>query len=1856
MLWLLCDNVGKAFSGQQRERGGQATNGKFQLNLNGAHGGIRQAITADAEGMELSRRAVPLYGRVKVCAVLQTADAVLLPEDAEFYIVLEGSSLNHISVAQRAGEGCDLDFIVPGHNLFEMVSVMAYLYTEGQPVSCLGKASVEYIQDDAQELAEFLVTHAHCLSASSHQDIAGRFSLSDKDGCRRMDESITQAMANLDYPYSWNVLGSQPGEELQPRESLLHIAVRLGLPRVLQLLLCQPGGLMAVVLPNEEGDTPLKLAEQSGQQALLELLTNPPNPLTTPLAGMSQIWADSSRLLRFCHESERLTLTVQRASDRNRQAGILLLRKRLKDDHFLREIKALSQTGQHTESEEDDGKGITKTTDFEKDLCRVDHALEDNVFEEQLVLSLDEEEEPAAACAEKSPSPSFRRPPDQSTFSAAARLSAMLNGKDQIYANAMLVEQVNDSDIKYSIAGVTGDSTLTDGGGPDALGGAPPFPADPAQVAGSSASLSRPPHAEEGGAREQLTPASPSPCLSPVDLALSRLNKLAQADVLSQGGGSSREACARSPSLVALEVDSEEDELLEKSAFSRHSTSPQQGGALQASSGDDQDSFDASLDLSRSHAHSSPLRNSPLDSGDLGLRLRSYSYSSPKISTVRPRCSRHLASSDLTEDGVFSNSGRSLLQALSLSKSLSLLNPIKQRAFSLPEQPQEKRELTFRKRAQSAEDEGRVALAASLQHLTLSEFLKEIEEEEWDKYIIPSKAESEKYKVSRTFSFLKSRMSSTRNKNKGKAKEKEGKEKSLNGHQFATGSCTGLTLCLVCDKPAVGKDLLQCSNCSINVHKGCRDPVTPCMKKLQERYAVTMKNKSTSLPQNTLTRENPITCVIPTSTSLPAVMCRDKREQASVPGSLSKSAPIVTERLSEGPEVDPETVAWGSRSQSEELLPVTESSPSTDSSIIEDVVDASLRNDFRADLLDYEAESWSLAVDHKFCKKQEKRVVKRQDVIYELMQTEMHHIQTLTIMAEIFRKGMREELQLDLETVDKIFPCLDELFDFHKSFFCTMKERRQACTMEHNSRNFLIDRIGDILVHQFSHENAEKMKQVYGEFCSHHTEAVSFFKELQQQNKKFQLFIKQQSNNSLVRRKEIPECILLVTQRITKYPVLLERILQYSQEGTEEHTDLSRALALIREVIVAVDLKVSEYNKEQKLLDILNRMENKTLAKLKNGHIFRKQDLLNQTRTLKHEGLVYWKTATGRLKDILALLLTDTLIFLQEKDQKFIFAAVDQKPPVISLQKLIVREVANEERGMFLISASAAGPEMYEVHTASKEERNTWMRLIREAVESCPEEEEEINSECEEDKRAAEARAQKIQKLQETLNSQDQQICSSLEEKLRIYTELARMNVKEASLPEPRLLIPANAEEAPQAAPLLTAALREAEKLTTTLTSRSRSSDNGSQESLPESGGPVSLADSTGSASIQGSSLECDCTVAHNSSSVSQTSDLDTREVEWTAASAVILSVPAPKRDHYSINLKVAQSVQSLTQLLYSLQAAVTIQDSCFEVQKVLLQESGRLPRPPCPRANALQEQEKQRNLEKQREELAGVLRLQGQLRQEQQRWERECDLRRRQQEALESQLEAREQECQRQARRLQREREELDGQLREYQQSLERLREGQRLVGREREKLDAQQRLLQSWRHNRQRSLPVMMIPLDGCQDSAHGQYCGCDGNGSVFVNEAALHMPLNNRHAQQQNQRSGSLVFPNGPSTQNNLNSLIGHPAEKLGCGQQADGSRHCVLTHSQSHGTGGALYATTYSSGGVGGLGRELTHNDLNTLQHNVSGDRWPVETLLSSPDLCHSSSQPVRSDLLISQPCVPVETENGEDGSEENIVYL
>ncbi|NXN35409.1 ARG28 factor, partial [Rhinoptilus africanus] len=1271
---------------------------------------------------------------------------IYLPEDAEFYFVYDGSLKRHIVSAERISDNA-LRSIAPGHGCQEAVSVSVLMYTRGYSPVVLSTSPVTYTENLSCKLSRFLVDNAERVAAAGHKMLLDKFGLGIED-LQSLDNDLMMAVAHEKLPSTWNILGSSEGEP-KHKETLLHLVMKLGLIKLSQFLAAQPGGSSALALPNEDGATPLDLALQNGHSELVDVFTNLQG---SPWLDISRVEISEGACMQFVHSSGALTLTLSHTAQHLLESDIKLFRK------YFWNRPLLYQTINSNQVETMEGPKMpcSTTSSVEGPVnLSSDELSQDDMKAPQDSAVPSKEQDPVLLGIDQRQSTLdvLRKLKATPALFAATRHSAMLSESDEIFDSSMVSDQDGDSKTNN----VHGDSVSSETN---------LNPTNSIPMAESSSSLSleendqdpnegnqRPAKNEENaGLRDTDSPVGPygaDSCLS-----------FESHEFIKDRGQLSADMRKKSSSLDDLEVDCRSGGVSDGSLVYNPPLSSSEATACS------RDGSDLSANLQLKECTVS------------GIRSRSYSCSSPKGLLGRPGIPQHFSAGGSSEDGVLMNSGRSLLQALSLSKSVSLLHPCK-RAYSLPERSREKR----------------------------------IQEDEWNTYILPSKSEPEKCKVSRTFSFLMNRMTSTRNKCKTKSKDTKDKEKLIR-HNFTNATFSGVIPCIACEKALLAKESLQCLHCNVIVHKNCKEWAPACTKKSQERYH--SKTKPPAGATSSLPGDISQAVLIPVhpSTSLPIVLSAGRREASQQSHFLSKSVPsAIFERSMPFSEQDSEASTWRSKSRSEEMLQAFGTFSSTDPFMVEDDVDLSQWTDLCTDAQEFEAESWSLVVDPVFCSKQEKDVIKRQDVIFELMQTEAHHIHTLFIMSEIFRKGMKEELQLDHYTVDRIFPCLDALLEMHKQFFCRMKERRQESCEAGSERNFVINRIGDILVQQFSEENATKMKKIYGEFCSHQKEAVNLFKELQQ-NKKFQTFIKLRNSSLLARRREIPECILLVTQRITKYPVLVERILQYTKEGTEEHKDLCKALCLIKDMIAAVDLKVNEYEKKQKLLEILSRTENKTFTKLKNGHVFRKQDLMRKERILLHEGLVYWKTATGRFKDILALLLPDMLLFLQEKDQKYIFAAVDQKPSVISLQRLIVREVANEERGMFLISASSAGPEMYEIHTNSKEERNNWMRHIQDAVESCPEEEEEGKMcESDEDRRIAEAKAYRIQKCQESLSNQDQQICSYLEEKLHICAELGNIYGFEGVRVEPHLLIKPDSGETPQAALLLAAALREVENL-----------------------------------------------------------------------------------------------------------------------------------------------------------------------------------------------------------------------------------------------------------------------------------------------------------------------------------------------------------------------------------------------------------------------------------------------------------
>lgn len=181
------------------------------------------------------------------------------PEDAEFYVVIRGSTLTHVTTAKRGPDGLTLRFTAPGtltpdsicilalplilplfsiliflggggaspagHVLGEVAAVTSYCYAEERVQACRGEASLEYRGDVAQEVAECSSAAREQLCPGSSQEALKRFStwkaggehaageVDVQPGSSAEAEKITDAVATLDFPQQWKNTDGLPREE-----------------------------------------------------------------------------------------------------------------------------------------------------------------------------------------------------------------------------------------------------------------------------------------------------------------------------------------------------------------------------------------------------------------------------------------------------------------------------------------------------------------------------------------------------------------------------------------------------------------------------------------------------------------------------------------------------------------------------------------------------------------------------------------------------------------------------------------------------------------------------------------------------------------------------------------------------------------------------------------------------------------------------------------------------------------------------------------------------------------------------------------------------------------------------------------------------------------------------------------------------------------------------------------------------------------------------------------------------------------------------------------------------------------------------------------------------------------------------------------------------------------------------------------------------------------------------------------------------------------------------------------------------------------------------------------------------------
>ncbi|XP_075985832.1 rho guanine nucleotide exchange factor 18 cysts isoform X6 [Anticarsia gemmatalis] len=550
--------------------------------------------------------------------------------------------------------------------------------------------------------------------------------------------------------------------------------------------------------------------------------------------------------------------------------------------------------------------------------------------------------------------------------------------------------------------------------------------------------------------------------------------------------------------------------------------------------------------------------------------------------------------------------------------------------------------------------------------------------------------------------------------------------------------------CDWCGRALADKPSLYCDNCTMTVHQNvCKDYIVECNKPKSSKTSV---GKSLSASSGKNSKRSSVSSASQNTNSTSHIYNDDKdgSDHKHDQSNASDDAGV-----SEWPEVY--------------LTP-------------DQLGDEAVRLGLGAT----EPDTWAAGAPKGLAKSLGDRETKRQEHIYELILTEKHHCLTIRLMQKMFAAGMVRGAGVSSAQAARMFPRLDELWALHAALLARLRTRQRAAPA--------VSSIADILADTFAPPHTHKLKAAYGEFCSRHRDAVEVFKECCTREPRLSRFIRKCQQNPLLRKKGVPECVLFVAQRLTKYPLLLEPLLKTAGDDVNERELLQKALCGVKEILVDVDNQVAAKEREDRKLEIYHRIDAKSFANFR-GRKFKKSDILQGNRSLKFEGVATLMQGRSKMQTLLVIVLTDVLFFLHDNNNKYTFFTPDNKTGVVSLVKLLVREKAGAEgRGLYLICSGPTEPEMFELRVHRPKDIHTWIQAIRAAVQNCPEEVEESEAgataqSAEERQRQLDARHENIRLITEALRAKDREHATLLEEKMALQMKMVGITDETACLP-----------------------------------------------------------------------------------------------------------------------------------------------------------------------------------------------------------------------------------------------------------------------------------------------------------------------------------------------------------------------------------------------------------------------------------------------------------------------------------------
>jgi len=123
---------------------------------------------------------------------------------------------------------------------------------------------------------------------------------------------------------------------------------------------------------------------------------------------------------------------------------------------------------------------------------------------------------------------------------------------------------------------------------------------------------------------------------------------------------------------------------------------------------------------------------------------------------------------------------------------------------------------------------------------------------------------------------------------------------------------------------------------------------------------------------------------------------------------------------------------------------------------------------------------------------------------------------------------------LEPKAITMVFANVEDILLTNTTFLSLLEERQRSCRL-------YIDNIGDIL-----DEHLTNMTSSYKAYCVNHASAIRTLQSLREKNADLAAHLQRLREDPAVRNLDLSSYLLVPMQRITRYPLLIKQIIQYT--------------------------------------------------------------------------------------------------------------------------------------------------------------------------------------------------------------------------------------------------------------------------------------------------------------------------------------------------------------------------------------------------------------------------------------------------------------------------------------------------------------------------------------------------------------------------------------------------------------------------------------------------------------------------------------------------------------------------------------